>query len=243
MIGSLNTYTFQRLQSNAYYRWKYYAGFVQDDWKVTPKLTLNLGLRYDVETPRQEKYDRQGWFDPTLAGTVNGSAVKGAFVWAGTGRQRGLWPTNFGGLQPRLGLAYTVKPWIVFRSSFAILRAPITGYGNAIYPDANVNAGSINSAQGLGGVTPGAVNLVTNPIGPLPAAGTLPRTPIFFMNDTNNFTFSYVPQNSAMPTVYRWNGGFQFQLKNNWALELGYDGSKGVHLYSQPWPINAAPST
>ena len=241
ITGSLNTYSFQRLQSNAYYRWKYFAGFIQDDWKITPKLTLNIGLRYDVETPRKEKYDRQGWFDPTVAGTVNGVAVKGAFVWAGEGRQRGLWPTNYAGIQPRLGLAYSVKPWVVFRSSFSTLRAPITGYGNSIYPDANVNAGSINSSQGIGGVNPGAVNLVTNPIGTLPAAGTLPRTPIFFMNDANSFTFSYVPQNNAMPTVYRWNSGFQFLLKNNWSVELGYDGSKGVHLYSQPWPINAAP--
>lgn len=242
ILGSLNAYSFQRLQSNAYYRWRYYAGYFQDDWKVTQKLTLNLGVRYDVETPRTEKYDRQGWFDPTAAGSVNGTPVTGGFVWAGTGgNQRGLWPTNFKGFQPRFGVAYAAKPWMVWRSSFSMLRAPITGYGNALYPDANVNAGSINSAQGIGGVNPGAINLVTNPIGTLPAANVLPHTPIFSMNDTNSFAFSYVPQNDAMPTVYRWNAGFQFLLRNSLSVDVGYDGSKGTHLYGQPWPIDAAP--
>lgn len=242
ITGSLNTYSFQRVQANAYYRWRYYAFYFQDDWRLTNKLTLNLGLRWDYETPRTEKYDRQGWFDPTLAGTVNNRAVNGAFVWANTGgRQRGLWPSNFTGFQPRLGLAYQVKKWSVFRSSFSILRAPLTGYGNAIYPDTNVNAGVINSNQGIGGVQPGAVNFVTNPIGALPAATVLPREAIFSMNNTNSFTFSYIPQNNAMPTVYRWNAGFQFQLGNSLSIEIGYDGSKGTHLYAQQAPINAVP--
>ena len=242
MLGALNNYSFQGAQSNAYYRWRYYAGYVQDDWKASRKLTVNLGLRYDVETPRTEKYDRQGWFDPTVAGTVNGKAVNGAFVWAGAdGRQRGLFPTNFSGIQPRIGLAYATSAWMVWRASYAMLRAPLTGYGNAIYPDANVNVSVINSSLGLGGVNPGPVNLITNPIAPLPAPKVLPRTPIFSMNDTNTFTFSYIPQNNAMPRVDRWNAGVQMLLRNNLSLELGYDGAKGTHLYAQPWGVNAVP--
>jgi hypothetical protein len=130
---------------------------------------------------------------------------------------------------------------MVWRASYALLRAPLTGYGNALYPDANVNASVINSSLGLGGVRPGPVNLITNPIGPLPAPKVLPRTPIFFMNDTNSFGFSYIPQNSAAPRVDRWNAGVQLLLRNSLSLELGYDGAKGTHLYAQPWGLNAVP--
>ena len=241
ITGSLASYTYQAKQSSAYYRWKYAAFYFQDDWKISRKLTLNLGLRWDLETPRKEKYDNQGWFDPTIAGTVNGTPVHGAYVWAGKGRQKGLWPTNYAGFQPRVGLAYAAKSWMVWRASYAMLRAPITGYGNALYPDANVNASVINSALGLGGVGPGHVNLVTNPIAPLPAPRELPREPIFSMNDTNSFGFSYIPQNTAMPRVDRWNAGVQMLLGNNLSLEVGYDGSKGTHLYAQPWGLNAVP--
>lgn len=242
ITGSLASYSYQAKQSSAYYRWKYAALYFQDDWKLTRKLTLNLGLRWDVETPRKEKYDNQGWFDPTLSTTLNGETVHGAYVWAGTGgRQRGLWPTNYAGFQPRLGLAYAAKSWMVWRASYAMLRAPITGYGNALYPDANVNSSVINSSLGLGGVGPGHVNLITNPIAPLPAPRTLPRDPIFSMNDTNSFAFSYIPQNSAMPRVDRWNAGVQMLLRNSLSLEIGYDGSKGTHLYAQPWGLNAVP--
>jgi hypothetical protein len=99
----------------------------------------------------------------------------------------------------------------------------------------------INSSLGLGGVNPGPVNLITNPIAPLPAPRELPRDPIFFMNDTNSFAFSYIPQNNAMPRVDRWNAGVQILLRNSLSLEVGYDGSKGTHLYAQPWGLNAVP--
>jgi hypothetical protein len=83
--------------------------------------------------------------------------------------------------------------------------------------------------------------MVTNPIAPLPPPRELPRDPIFFMNDTNSFAFSYIPQNNAMPRVDRWNVGVQMLLRNNLSLEIGYDGSKGTHLYTQPWGLNAVP--
>ena len=230
ITGSLNNYSFNGKQSNAYYRWKYAAFFFQDDFKISRKLTLNLGLRWDLETPRTEKYDRQGWFDPTLQGTIDGKNVTGAYVWANTGgRQRGLWPTNWAGLQPRVGLAYAAKNWMVWRASYSLLRAPPHRLRTTpSTPIRTSNASVVNSSLGLGGVNPGPVNMVTNPIGPLPASRDLPREPIFFMNDANTFAFSYIPQNNAMPRVDRWNLGIQMLLRNNLSLEVGYDGSKGT---------------
>ena len=52
-----------------------YAFFGQDNWKVTPKLTLNLGLRYDVTLPRTDRHDRQDWFDPNVTSPLNGGSL------------------------------------------------------------------------------------------------------------------------------------------------------------------------
>ena len=52
-----------------------YGFFGQDNWKVNAKLTLNLGLRYDVTLPRTDRYNRQNWFDPNVASPLNGGSV------------------------------------------------------------------------------------------------------------------------------------------------------------------------
>lgn len=242
ITGSVNSYTFKTLQTNAYYRWRYAAAYFQDDWKVTPKLTLNLGLRWDAETPRTEKYDRQGTFIPEFPGTVNGIPVTGAWIFSGkNGLQRNLWPVNYRGFQPRLGLAYAWRPRVAVRMSYNVLRAPITGTGQDIWPDLNLNRGSVSTNAGTGGVQPGPVNLITNPIAPLPAPFELPRDPVLYMNDALAFTMYYIPQSSAMPYVQKWNTGVQFQLGRDWSFEIGYDGLKGTHLFTRRMPYNYAP--
>ena len=52
-----------------------YGFFAQDNWKVTSKLTLNLGLRYDVTLPRTDRYNRQNWFDPNVTSPLNGGSL------------------------------------------------------------------------------------------------------------------------------------------------------------------------
>ena len=103
------------------HRFRDYSGFVQDDWKVTSKLTLNLGLRYDILRPYREQYDRFSFLDPNLANpAVEG--FKGALQYGGSGPNTcncsTTIKTHVKNFQPRIGLAYSLNSKTVIRAGF-----------------------------------------------------------------------------------------------------------------------------
>jgi hypothetical protein len=233
ILGIVNNFTVRQIEVPFYYRWKYYAGYFQDDFKVRQNLTLNLGVRYDVETPRTEKQNRQGYFDPTVTGTLNGKPVTGGFVFSGEdGRRRGLWATNFKGWQPRLGFAWTPYSKMTVRGSYAILRTPLTGVTNAIIPDLSVPNQSIGGLNG--GVGPGIVNIITNPPGPIAPIAPLSDGPLF----QGAFSVPYIDQSDAVPYIQQWSFALQFQLTNNFMFETSYSGNRGTHLFGSQIDIN-----
>jgi hypothetical protein len=241
-LGLIATYTNTPVPTPAYYRWKYYAGYVQDDVRLASNLTLNLGMRWEVETPRSEKYNNQGSFIPSLTGTLNGLPATGAFCFSGAcGLNKTLWPTNYHGFEPRLGIAWVPRRFMTVRAAYDILRAPITGNGNTPVPDFNV------SSQSVGGVTGGvipnsAVDFITNPVAPLTSvfAGLSGRGPFFTM--PAGFTVPYVNQSNETPYSQQWNVTVQLQVKPNTMLELSYHGLSGTHLISRFAPPKNIPS-
>ncbi len=230
LLGIVNSYSVKTVEVPFYYRWRYYAAYVQDDFKLRPDLTLNLGLRYGVETPRTEKFNRQGSFDPGFQGTLNGLPVKGAFVFAGTnGKPRSLWKTNYMGLEPRLGLAYSPGAFATIRASYSIYHAPLTGMGNTIMPDLNVPGSSVG--QAVGGTGPGWVNFITNPVGDIPPNMPLAGDPLFTWGSGN---LPYFDPSDVVPYVQDWSLSLQFQLNQGLVLETSYNGRRGTHLFSSP---------
>ncbi len=85
LLGTYNQATLREVLIPYYYQWNSAAGFAQNDWKIQPNLTLNLGLRYSLQLPRTEKYDRQGVFLPELAQTVNLDATQRRAIAVGLG--------------------------------------------------------------------------------------------------------------------------------------------------------------
>lgn len=231
MLGIVNQYTVRTVPLAFYYRWKYYAGYLQDDWKVTPHLTLNVGLRYSVETPRTEKYNRQGGFDPNVTGTLNGVPVKGGFVFAGeNARPAGLWKTNFVGFEPRFGLAYSPIRRTTFRGSFSLLRAPLTGLSFFVIPDLNVPSTPVSGNSG--GVNPGQVNLVTNPVGTIAPNLPLSGGPLFSWTGSGTAALPYIDTGNAQPYALQWSFSIQYTLTQNSIVEATYAGNRGIHLFS-----------
>jgi Carboxypeptidase regulatory-like domain/TonB dependent receptor len=111
--------------------------YAQDDIRVNPKLTVNVGLRWDYYPPYVEAQNRSTWFSPAVANPLTGNP--GALVFAGNGPTPtycgcrtpiNIWYKNFG---PRLGVAYNIFPNTVLRGGFAITYSHGTGVRNATY--------------------------------------------------------------------------------------------------------------
>jgi hypothetical protein len=223
------------------YRQGVMAFFAQDDWRATSKLTLNLGVRWEIPTPRTEAFNRMAQFDPTATNLLpSGATIPGALVWLGncSGCRNGSNFQNyyFKEWAPRLGVAYQINNKLVFRGGYGIsYQPPIEGgwgpeqyYGYNASVTVHRQSGSINAVNPVmylsnfsGGSAPGQVGM--------PAfTGTLPNTnPASY----DGYGVDYFPANSlAMPYIQNWSAGFQYQLPHQIVLEANYVGSKGTRL-------------
>lgn len=111
----------------------YEAAFIQDDWKATARLTINLGLRWDYQGPPTEKRERMtSGFDSTSPSsfTVPGLNLKGGLLFAGVdGNSRRAYKSRYTNVQPRFGIAYRLRDRVVLRSSYGRSFLPLTGSG------------------------------------------------------------------------------------------------------------------
>jgi hypothetical protein len=208
----------------------YTALYFQDDWRLTKKLTINLGLRYDLDTPRTERYDRMNYFDPSipspLASKVPGfSNLTGGLVFVGiNGRPRSQYITDTNNVAPRFGFAYQVSSKTSIRGGFG-----------------NIFAISLQQAHGtvgpfgfrtqtpwlstVDGITP--ADLLSNPFpggfqatpgssqGLLTQAGANIQAPV---------------QETLTPYSMQWNFNLQHTLPGSVLLEAAYVGTRGLQL-------------
>jgi hypothetical protein len=127
-------------------RLRYYAFFFQDDWKVTPKLTLNLGLRWEFQPPQYEVNDQFSSWNPSKIDPVSG--LPGAYDFAGdcavcTGK-RYFGRKSYRDWAPRIGLAYRLNGKTTVRAAYGIFYAPemFNNFGGTPLPKlTNVQAG------------------------------------------------------------------------------------------------------
>ena len=151
--GGSPAVTLRNIAVPYYYRWNSGAAFIQNDWRVTPSLTLNIGLRYSLQMPRTEKYNNQGEFRPDLAqsyalatpltlqdGEVINSVSVPAFAFAGIGgNSRYLTPPQYRDFEPRFGFAWSPSflqaRRVTLRGGWGMSHAPLTGMASQPNPD------------------------------------------------------------------------------------------------------------
>ena len=219
-------------------RYRYAAVFVQDDWKIGRKLTLNLGFRYEIYFPRIEAHNNFASFDPTLANPGAGGRLGAvAFLGSGTGRDNSrtsFADTYFKNFGPRLGFAYQLSEKTVLRGGYAVYFAP----GNA-------TAGLRSSQNFIYGFN-AAPSYATSDAGVTPAFNldggfptNWPRPP--FINPTvqNGSNVNYIGRDDGRPPYFQ---NFQFsvqrQLWGKVVAEASYVGVKGTRLGTGLFNIN-----
>jgi outer membrane receptor protein involved in Fe transport len=220
---------------------KYYGGYVQDDWKLTDKLTLNLGLRYEYESPRTERYNQLTNFDlsatPPL--TAAGLNLKGALSFAGVGgNPREQWNPDRNNLAPRIGFAWNVAPKTVVRGGGGIFHAAMTGVGGA---SASFGVSGFEAATAmvtsLNGVTP--LNFLDNPYPTginQPTGSRLGAATLLGQN------IRFTDRNQRQSYSAQWNLNVQRELPAGLLLELGYAGNRGLKL-QQDRELNQLPDS
>jgi hypothetical protein len=209
-----------------------YAWYAQDDWKVNPNLTLNIGVRYELFSPIGEKFGRQSNFDQDRLAIVipegkdKDLPLPGNFATAfpQIKVERGqaskyLIPWDKTNISPRLGLAWKFRDKMVFRGGYGIF------YGGEENQGGNPNRGeSVPFNLEMQLISPDAFSLVPN----------LKRFsdgfPLDVFNLPATLTFRTVVPNFRNPLVHKWNLAIQREFGYRTSLEVAYVGSKGLHL-------------
>jgi len=204
-------------------RYRYWGGFIQDDWKATSKLTINAGLRYELWTQPVERHNSQANFflaDRKLAYAFNNvpagipaSAVESVPLDIDT---RSLLKTTHTNFAPRLGFAYQAAPSLVFRGGAGIFYAdsPFIGASGRLVANPPY---AIANTYATDNITP-IVRLSTG----FPAGAV---TSVNF-NSANLVTFAPDLQNGA---VYHWSMGAQKQA-GQYVFDVNYVGTRAVKL-------------
>jgi hypothetical protein len=221
--GSLGYVSSMSLQSH-------YAGlFVQDDIKLTPKFTVNLGLRYELETPFTERFDRISYGfdgDAQVPVTVPGMDLRGGLLFPnqeGRGRQQGELDTNNFG--PRFGFAYAADSKTVVRGGYGIFFSSGIVNQSALVGVASFDAITRYVASVDGNRTP-----FTTIANPFPNGIVRPTGSSLGLATELGNSITFVDQNRVLPYVQQWQFSIQRELPSQVLVEAAYVGVLSLKL-------------
>ena len=224
------------------YRWGYYGFYIQDDIKLTQKLTINAGIRYDIEGSPSERYNRmnRGWnfnqpspLAPFVANADPANCpacanLTGGLLFAGNnGLPRNAFNFRYGDVQPRIGAAYALTPLTVIRGGFGVFYLPESEYGGSLGFAADTNYVASLTGGGINNFLPSSNFASGNPFpagivqpsGNLLGTGTALGSGVIFSNP-----------NRKIPHVYQYSFGIERQLPWDTKLDVEYVGSRSYNI-------------
>ncbi len=217
---------------DASYRNMYYAAFVQDDWKIRPNLTLNLGMRWDYEAPRTERYNRMirgfafGQASP-IANQAPGLNLTGGLLFAGSsGDSRFAFDPDRKHFEPRAGFAWSFAPKWVMRGGYGLsylgqnANGATTGFSQTTSLVASTDGGN-NPAVNLSDPFPSSLfpTGLLQPIGSSKGLAT---------NLGQSISAQYLDR--PLPYSHQYSYGFQHELRGGWLVDASYSGNQTRRL-------------
>jgi hypothetical protein len=219
--------------SNVSRTW-FHGVYLQDDWRATRKLTLNLGIRWDVQRPVTDRHNRLARFDYNAVNPISsavGQNYPGELVFA-TSSDRDQYNNNYKHFAPRIGFAYQLMPKLVMRGGYGLFFPP-QFLGNAFitgYTSSTPYVASLNS-----GISPCAGCSLSNafPNGPVPIVGNS-------LGGLTNVGFSTnaVSRNRKGFYDQQWMYGLQYAPTPNDVIDATYVGNHTVHTFASSLNLN-----
>jgi len=220
-VGSSGITGFNAYPAPTYYM---HGLYLQDDWKATHKLTMNLGFRYDLQMPPTARHNQQAYFDFNALNPISvttGIPVHGQIVYNTPGN-RFLYNPNLIDLAPRIGFAYALMPKLVMRGGYGIYYSRNFYGGNGPDPAYSTSSTWTSSADGINVISPLAqafqsvlVPVTGNALGGLTNVGQNP---------------SVVNPHRPDPLTQQFSFGFQYAFGPNDVLDVNYVGSRGRRI-------------
>jgi hypothetical protein len=238
LLGQVNSAQIQ-ISDKIRTRASYVGLYIQDDWRVTDRLTVNAGVRYEIEFPRKEVDNKMNSFDPGAINPVSGTP--GVVTFAGVnGVPERAFKTDFNNIGPRLGFAYRIpgKGETVIRGGAGIFYGPTVS--NTIG-----DVASLGFSTAASYTTSQAASQIVFPLQSGFPAYTRPALNDSFgavkVGASPNTAISFFNPNQVAPISYQYNLGVQRELFRGYLIEVGYIGNVSHHLTANDFALNQVP--
>lgn len=212
---------------------RYYSSFVQDDWKVTSRLTLNLGLRWEYESPLTDRYNILSVFDPDATASLSPTRkLTGGLAFPGVnGLDRNLTIPDKFNLGPRFGFAYKASQRMVFRGGYGVLFIPTHPFIGPTTTGFTFDTPMVATLDG--GLTP--ADTLANPF---PKGLTSPTgSSLGAMTGVGTAVAGQL-RDVRRGYSQQWNTTLQYEPWNNWLLEAAWVANKGTRLQGASRQLN-----